>query len=109
MYVLSKLSQATLKNPREVAKVAHQTRRYLRKTMDEGLWFRGGAATDLEVFSDSSYGQNSVDSQGTVIVRWAGGLAMWKAGRQSVPALSTAESELQEAIEGLVMGDSVTS
>ena len=32
---------------------------------------------------------------------------MWKAGRQSVPALSTAESELQEAIEGLVMGDSV--
>lgn len=30
---------------------------------------------------------------------------MWKAGRQQSPALSTAESELSEAIEGLTMGD----
>ena len=75
--------------------------------MDEGLWFKKGVDTDLVVFSDSSYGPSGSDSQGTVIVQWAGGLVMWKAGRQSVPALSTAESELQEAIEGLVMGDSV--
>ena len=32
---------------------------------------------------------------------------MWKSGRQGVPALSTAESELIEAIEGVIMGDSV--
>lgn len=32
---------------------------------------------------------------------------MWKSSRQSTPSLSTAESELNEAIEGLTMGDSV--
>ena len=32
---------------------------------------------------------------------------MWKSSRQSTPALSTAESELLEAIEGLTMGGSV--
>lgn len=34
---------------------------------------------------------------------------MWKSGKQGSPALSTAESELNEALEGLVMGDSVDS
>ena len=32
---------------------------------------------------------------------------MWKAGRQGIPCLSTAESELGEAIEGVIMGDAV--
>ena len=32
---------------------------------------------------------------------------MWRAGKQATPSLSTAESELGEAIEGLVMGDAV--
>ena len=31
---------------------------------------------------------------------------MWKSGRQPLALLSTAESELQERIEGMTMGDS---
>ena len=31
----------------------------------------------------------------------------WKAGKQAFPALSTAERELIEAIDGIVLGDSV--
>ena len=32
---------------------------------------------------------------------------MWKSGKQAAPSLSTAESELTEAVEGMVIGDSV--
>lgn len=60
----------------------------------------------LEVYTDSSFGPGGNDSQGTVIVMWGESMMMWKAGRQSLAPLSTAESELQEGIEGMTMGDS---
>ena len=56
-------------------------------------------------YTDSSYGPGGADSQGTVLVLWNGSSVLWKSGRQSMPSLSTAESELSEAVEG--MGDSV--
>ena len=58
-------------------------------------------------YTDSSYGPGGADSQGTVLVLWNGSSVLWKSGRQSIPSLSTAESELSEAVEGMVMGDSV--
>ena len=106
-FVLSKMSQATLKSPKEVLKVSEQIWKYLRKTRKEGLWFRRGGDDKLEVYTDSSYGPNGLDSQGCVVVKFGGDAVMWKSGRQSMPSLSTAESELGEAIEGLTMGDSV--
>ena len=104
MYTLAKMAQGTLKNPSEVVNVGKQARKYLRKTEEEGIFIKGGTEDDLTVFTDSSYGY---EAQGTVIVCWGGSPMMWKSGRQGVPALSTAESELIEAIEGVVMGDSV--
>ena len=107
MYVLSRMSQSTLKSPREVAKVGAQARAYLHRTAAEGIWLYQTVDEELEVYTDSSYGPGGLDSQGTVVVMWGRSPMMWKAGRQPSPALSTAESELSEAIEGLTMGDSV--
>eukprot|EP00435_Cladocopium_sp_Y103_P033459 s3339_g8.t1 len=107
MYTLAKMSQSTLKNPREVVTVGVQARKYLRKTLDEGIWMKKDEEEDLTVHTDSSYGPGGLESQGTVIVMWGQSPMMWKAGRQASPALSTAESELAKGIEGLVMGDSV--
>ena len=107
MFVMSRMSQATLRNPKEVVKVGVQVRRYLRKTLAHGLWIRPADEMTLEVFTDSSYGPGGQDSQGAVVVMWGGSVMMWKAGRQGTPSLSTAESELSEAIEGLSMGDAV--
>ena len=56
--------------------------------------------------SHSSFGPGGQDSQATVIVSWGGTPVMWKSGRQTLAPLSTAESELQEGIEGMTMGDS---
>ena len=107
MFCLSKMSQAILRNPKEVVGVSKQVWKYLRKTQDEGLWIRRGERNVLEVYTDSSYGPGGADSQGTVLVLWNGSSLLWKSGRQSIPSLSTAESELSEAVEGMVMGDSV--
>ena len=106
MFALSKMSQATLKNPKEVLMVAKQVWKYLRKTKAEGLELKAGGK-DLEVYTDSSYGPGGLDSQGTVLVLWGKSPIMWKSGRQGAPALSTAESELTEGIDGMIMGDSV--
>ena len=107
MFLLAKMSQSTLKSPREVASVARQAWKYLRRTGKEGIWLRRKGGEELEVYTDSSYGPNGMDSQGCVVVCYGGDVVMWKSSRQSTPSLSTAESELIEAIEGLTMGDSV--
>eukprot|EP00438_Fugacium_kawagutii_P029112 Skav233709 [mRNA] locus=scaffold2120:28636:35173:- [translate_table: standard] len=121
MFVLSKMSQATTKNPEAVIEVARQVWKYLRKTKAEGIWIRKEknealryedqreeeGEEDVIVYTDSSYGPGGLESQGTVLVFYGGALAMWRSGKQSMPSLSTAESELMEAIEGMIMGDSV--
>ena len=107
MFVMSCMSRYTLKCPAAVVEVGAQTRRFLLKTIHEGILMKSGESLDLEVFSDSSYGPGGLESQGSVVVMWGNSPIMWKAGRQSQPSLSTAESELGEAIEGVIMGDAV--
>ena len=79
--------------------------KYLRKTQAQGVCLTKEKA-GLEVYTDSSFGPGGNDSQGTVIVMWGGAMVMWKSGKQPLAPLSTAESELQESIEGMTMGDS---
>ena len=107
MFTLARMSQSTLRSPKEVVTVGAQARKYLRKTLEEGLWMNTDEDEDLVVYTDSSYGPGGLESQGTVVVMWGSTAIMWKAGKQSTPALSTAESELAEAVEGMIMGDSV--
>ena len=105
MFSLSKMCQNTLRNPRGVVEVGMQLMKYLKKTQSVGI-FISREEGPLEVFADSSFGPGGQDSQGTVIVSWGGTPVMWKSGRQTLAPLSTAESELQEGIEGMTMGDS---
>ena len=48
-----KMSQSTLRSPREVVNVAKQALKYLRKTASEGLWLRRKKGEDVEVYTDS--------------------------------------------------------
>ena len=80
MFTLSKMSQATLKAPKEVMKVAEQSWKYLRKTRSEGLWLRREGGDKLEVFTDSSYGPNGLDSQGCVVVKFGGDVYCGRVG-----------------------------
>eukprot|EP00434_Breviolum_minutum_P003898 symbB.v1.2.003425.t1/scaffold183.1/size281544/9 len=105
MFSLSKMCQNTLKNPRGVVEVGAQLMKYLKRTQSLGIFISNEEGA-LEVFTDSSFGPGGQESQGTVIVSWGGTPIMWKSGRQTLAPLSTAESELQEGIEGMTMGDS---
>ena len=105
MFSLSKMCQSTLKNPKEVMMVGNQLVKYLKRTSSIGIVITNEEGP-LEVYTDSSFGPGGQDSQGTVVVTWGGSPIMWKSGRQTLAPLSTAESELQEGIEGMTMGDS---
>ena len=60
----------------------------------------------IEVFTDASFSPGGL-SHGSVFVLWNGGAIAWRSSRQSFPTMSTAESELAECLEGIVMGESV--
>ena len=115
-YATSRCAQEILAHPAWVIEQATQVWRYLKNTPNEGLKFgkeKGegwdGGPRALEVFTDSSFVANpeTQASHGSVMVTWNGSMMFWKSGKQAFPALSTAESELLEAIEGLQTGDAV--
>ena len=85
MYTLSCMSRYTLKSPAVVIEVGAQARRYLRKTIQEGIMMTKVGHMDLEVYSDSSFAPGGSESQGTVVVMWGCSPMMWKAGRQGTP------------------------
>ena len=53
-FTLARMSQSTLKTPKEVTAVGVQARKYLRKTLEEGLWMIKEDEEDLVVYTDSS-------------------------------------------------------
>ena len=105
------------KAPRWVQRTATQTLRYLNATKTEGILLdkdmgedtdgRKSRGAGLEVITDASFAPGGEISHGCVMVKWQGSMLAWRSSRQSFPTLSTAESELMEMIEGMVLGDSV--
>ena len=116
-YVVSRMSSFVSKAPRWVQRTATQTLRYLNATRTEGILLdkdmgedtdgRTSRGAGLEVITDASFAPGGEISHGCVMVKWQGSMLAWRSSRQSFPALSTAESELMEMIEGMVLGDSV--
>ena len=105
MFPVSLLASNILKRPREVKQVAAQIWGYLAATIDEGLVFTAKDEEEgLQSFTDASFGE---DCQGCSIVKVGGSPIAWKSSRQGAIALSTAEAELGEIVEGLVLGDSI--
>ena len=116
MYPVSRLSSATLSQPKWVMETAHQIWGYLASTSEEGIRYEGGSEIEdweegagIEAFADASFAPGGEESHGAVVVTLRGGVLLWKCGRQSTVALSTAEAELNELIEGLMVGESVAA
>ena len=115
--MVSRMSSFVSKAPRWVQRTATQTLRYLNATKTEGILLdkdmgedtdgRKSRGAGLEVITDASFAPGGEISHGCVMVKWQGSMLAWRSSRQSFPTLSTAESELMEMIEGMVLGDSV--
>lgn len=116
MYVVSRISASVLHNPQWVKEAAWQVWGFLVNTMDEGViyrpekksqpWEEGGG---LEAFADASFSPGGEESHGSVVISLRGGPLVWRSSRQSTVTLSTAEAELNELIEGLMLGESVAA
>ncbi|CAE7255896.1 GIP [Symbiodinium sp. CCMP2456] len=63
----------------------------------------------LDVYTDSSFAPSGGRSNGCCPIFYGDAAIAWRAGRQALCSLSTAESELLEAVEGAVLGRSTKS
>ncbi|OLQ05728.1 Copia protein [Symbiodinium microadriaticum] len=62
------------------------------------------AYQEIDVFTDSSFAPSGGRSQGAAAIFLGKSPLVWRSGRQQLVTLSTAESELLEAVEGAVLG-----
>ena len=116
MFTVAKLSAHVLKNPNWVLDAVKQLHGYLAVTITEGVFYKKGEEKEgweedsgLEVFADASFSPGGQESHGAVVVMYKGGLLLWRSSRQPTVTLSTAEAELNEMIEGLMVGESVAA
>ena len=64
-----------------------------------------GTEKELQVYTDASFAPDGGESHGCVVVKLGASLLAWKSSRQSMVALSTAEAELMEVVEGFALGE----
>ena len=82
---------------------------YLKRTQDEGLRYQVDFKDEivLQAYSDASFSTEGSESHGSFLISLEGSPILWRAGRQSLVTLSTAESEMTEVIEAMTAGESI--
>ena len=117
-YTVNKLGQYVSKNPSSVFQDGLRTLAYMTKAStwrlrygafgeqwegEEPLRFPRTVAA-IESWSDASFGQDDGHrSQSGILLVIAGGLIAWHSHRQSLTALSTAESEMISAVDSMTL------
>ena len=111
MYSISRLGSNVTKATKSVLEAADQVQGYLLRTCSEGLTYKddGKEPVKIQVFSDASYAPGDEESFGCFIVTLNKAPVFWRAGKQHMVTLSTAESELAELVEAMTAGESVAS
>eukprot|EP00435_Cladocopium_sp_Y103_P014924 s11_g3.t1 len=109
MFTVSKMGSATTKAPDQVHEVYKQAMGYLLSHPSDGLVFDVKSEDPwlLEAFANSSFSPQGKESHGAFLIKLCGCPVFWRSGRQPLISLSTAESEMMEAVESLVAGESV--
>ena len=93
--------------PEMVNRLGERLLDYLNETKFYRLGFTQNAEEvikELHVYTDSSFAPSGGRSQGAALVFLGSCPLIWRAGRQQLVTLSTAESELLETVEGTQLG-----
>ena len=124
-FPVSRMAQLTTKRPKDVLGIGQGVLRFLKAFPAQCIVYgpppgdcgpsqqyaRPVLETTLHAFADASFGPSSGRSHQGLLVCWAGAPLHWESGRQTLTALSTAESELisyvcvvqaAEAVEALI-------
>ena len=119
---VSKMSSLTAKNPKWVVEAGRGALAYLAGTKDQGLVYGTLEKEDesvtrrtprtsgtIEVMCDASFAVQDQHSVTGIMILYGGGAVHWDTRKQSLIALSTAESELTALLDALQAGRSVRS
>ncbi|CAE7252251.1 RE1 [Symbiodinium sp. CCMP2592] len=124
-FPVSRMAQLTTKRPKDALSIGQGVLRFLNSSPSQCIVYgpppgdcgasqqypRPVVETTLHAFADASFGPSSGRSHQGLLVCWAGAPLHWESGRQTLTALSTAESELisyvcvvqaAEAVEALI-------
>eukprot|EP00439_Symbiodinium_sp_Y106_P082434 s24_g21.t2 len=104
-YVTSIMSSRITRCPEAVITIGDRLLDYLNETMYERLRFAMDTEEEpqLRTYPDSSFAPSSGRSHGAVAIFFGECPLAWRSSRQPLVALSTAETELMEDVEGAVM------
>ena len=108
MYATSRMGSHVTKATSVVLETARQVRGYLKRTAGEGLRYKEEKEKEPTiVFTDAWFSPEGEESHGCFVVMLNDCLLFWRSGRPSTITLSTAESELNEIVEGMNGGEAV--
>ena len=100
-YVCSLIGSLATRAPRRALEIGEKTLAYLQRTSGRSLLFEGRPHY-LAGFVDASFAPDANRSHTGWVIQLAGNIIAWRSSRQSCISLSTAEAELEAAVEGLV-------
>ena len=100
-YVCSLIGSLATRAPRRALEIGEKTLAYLQRTSGRSLLFEGRTHY-LAGFVDASFAPDANRSHTGWVIQLAGNIIAWRSSRQSCISLSTAEAELEAAVEGLV-------
>ena len=104
MYLVALLSSKVMMDPETVNVLGERVLDYLNETRHYRLTFPAFKdPQDVHVYTDSSFAPSSGRSHGSAAVFYNGSPITWRSSRQLLGTLSTAESELIEAVEGTML------
>ena len=109
MFSTARIGANATKHPSQVMAIYQQLKGYLKATEDEGLVFStdGQGPIMIEALADASFSPDGEESHGAFLIQVGGCPIFWRSGRQQLVALSTAEAEMMEIVQGMLAGESI--
>ncbi|CAE7540315.1 RE1 [Symbiodinium sp. CCMP2592] len=104
-YATAVMASRITRCPEAVITIGDRLLDYLNETMYDRLRFANDndELQTLRTYTDSSFAPSSGKSHGSVAIFYGSCPLTWRSSRQPLVALSTAETELMEAVEGAVV------
>lgn len=99
MFVTSLLSRYMAKPTELHLQAAKRALRYLKGTVDYGIYYKNGGNNKLMAFTDSDYAGDIEDSRSTsgYVFMLSSGVISWSSKKQPIVTLSTTEAEFVAA------------
>ena len=104
-YATAVMSSRVTRCPEAVVTIGDRLLDYINETINDRLRFANdsGEKPQLRTYTDSSFAPSSGRSHGAIAIFYGTCPLAWRSSRQPLVALSTAETELMEGVEGAVM------